>query len=67
MGVAAEVEAEMAVILDDIFRLRLGAQHDFVDEMLVLRALYAGENSVELRRPRHLAFGEFDAERGQKL
>ncbi len=35
MGVAAQVEAEMAVVLRRVFRLRLGAQHHLVDEVLV--------------------------------
>ena len=32
MGVAAEIEAEMAKILRRIFRLGLAAQHHFVDQ-----------------------------------
>jgi hypothetical protein len=31
VGVAAQVEAEMAVVLGRILRLRLGAQHNLVD------------------------------------
>ncbi len=42
MRVAAQIETEMSVILDDIFGLRLGAQHDFIDEMLVFAAPHAG-------------------------
>ena len=37
MGVAAQVEAEMAVVLRGIFRLGLAAQHHFVDERFAAR------------------------------
>ena len=47
----------MAVILDDIFGLRLRAQHDLIDELLVVGALHLGEDAVELLRPQHLALG----------
>ena len=39
MRIAAQVEAEMAVVLRRIFGLRLRAQHDFVDDVLVLACL----------------------------
>src|SRR3972149_81073 len=45
--VAAQVEAEMAVVLRRIFGLRLAAQYDFVDELLAIAALYLGEDAVE--------------------
>ena len=38
MRVAAQIEAEMPVIFRGVFRLRLGAQHDLVDEDLVFGA-----------------------------
>ena len=67
MRVAAQMQAEMAVILRDIFRLRLGAQHDLVDDVLVLGAAHLRENIVELHRLDHLALGELDADGRQKL
>ncbi len=42
MGVAAQVQAEMAVILRRVFGLRLRAQHDFVDQRLGVAALRPG-------------------------
>ena len=57
----------MTVILDAIFRLRLGAQHHFIDDMLIVRALDMGENAVELRRRENLALAQFDADGGEKL
>ena len=39
--VAAQVEPEMAVVLRRVFGLRLGAQHDLVDELLDVAALDA--------------------------
>ena len=41
MGVAAQVEAEMAVVLVTVFGLRLGAQHDLVDQRLDRLPLHA--------------------------
>ena len=67
MGVAAQVQAEMAVILRHIFRLRLRAQHDFIDDILVLGAAHLGQNVVELHRFQHLPLGEFYADGRQKL
>ena len=55
MRVATQVEAEMAVILRGVFGLRLAAQHDLVDERLDVAALDAGENAIEVGRPRGLA------------
>ena len=34
VGISAQVEAEMSVIFDGVFGLRLGAEHHFVDELL---------------------------------
>ena len=51
MGVAAEVEAEMPVVLGGIFGLRLRAQHHLVDELLHVAALHPRENAVELLGP----------------
>ena len=49
MGVAAQVETEMPVILGRIFGLGLGPQHDLVDEELVFGAFDASEDAVEER------------------
>ena len=45
MRVAAQVEAEMPVILMRIFGLRLRAQNDLVDDVLVLHALHARQDA----------------------
>ena len=67
MRIVAQVKTEMAVILDGIFRLRLGTEHHFIDEMLVIGAFYTGENAVELRGTKNLALGKLDADGGQKF
>ena len=67
MRVAAQIEAEMAVILVGVFGLRLRAQHDLVDQRLGRLAAHAREHAVEMRGPHVLALGEFDAERGEKV
>jgi len=45
--IAAEVQAEMAVVLRRVLGLRLGAQHHLVDEDLVLRARDGAQEPVE--------------------
>ncbi len=67
MRVAAQVEAEVAVVLGGIFGLRLAAQHDFVDELLVVAALHLLEDAVEGFRLEHAAFGERNVERGEEF
>ena len=44
MRVAAQVQAEMAVILRRVFGLRLRAQHHLVDQLLGVAALHLGED-----------------------
>ena len=51
MRVAAQVESEVAVVLGRVFGLRLRAQHDLVDQLLVLAALHPRQDAVEMRRP----------------
>ena len=51
MGVASQVEAEMAVVLVAVFGLGLGAQHHLVDQRLDRLPLHAAQNAVEVRRP----------------
>ena len=65
--VAAQVEAEMAEILRRIFRLRLAAQHDFVDQPFDVAALYARQDAIERIRPQRAALGQRNVERRQKL
>ena len=55
MGVAAQVEAEMAVVLVAVFGLRLGAQHHLVDQSLDRLPVHAAEDAVEMRRANALA------------
>src|SRR5262249_27626065 len=51
MGVAAQVEAEMAVVLRRIFGLSLRAEHHLVDQLLRVVALHAREDAIELLGP----------------
>src|ERR1019366_6745489 len=67
MRITAQIKTKMPVIPYGIFRLRLGAQHHFIDDMLVVRALYAGKNAVELGGAKNLALAKFDADGGQKF
>ena len=67
MRIAAQVEAEVPVILRGIFSLRLAAQHDLVDDMLVLGFAHSCENVVELFRAHGLALGETHADGGEKF
>ena len=67
MRVAAQVQAEMAVVLGRVFGLRLRAQHDLVDEELVLGALHASQDAVEQRRLQRPLRRQLDADRGQHL
>ncbi len=45
----------MALVAGRINRLGLGAEHDFVDQMLVILAPHLGQNAVEMSGPHHLA------------
>ena len=67
MRVSAQIEAEMAVVLVAIFRLRLGAQHDLVDQRLDRLPANAAEHAVEMRGAHPIALGELDADRAQEL
>ena len=67
MGVAAQVEAEMAVVLVAVFGLRLGAQHHFVDQGLDRLPAHAAQDAVEMRRAHALALGQFDADGAEEL
>jgi hypothetical protein len=46
--IAAQVETEVAVVFGGIFGLCLGAQHDFVDQLLGLVAFDTLQDVVEL-------------------
>ena len=63
MRVAAQIEAEMAVVLGGIFGLRLGAQHDLVDQLLDVAALHARQDVVELLGAQRAGLGQRDVER----
>ena len=58
MRVAAQIEAEMAIILGGVFRLRLRAQHHFVDQRFRLVAFHHRQDAIELGRPQRALFGE---------
>ena len=65
--VAAQVQAEMAVVLGAIFGLRLAAQHHFVDELLGVEPLGALEHAVEGFGAQRAGLGEGDVEGLQEL
>ena len=67
MGVAAQVEAEMAKVLRRIFGLRLAAQHDLVDQPLDLAAFDLGEDAVEAVGLEHAALGQRNVDGRQKF
>ena len=56
--IAAQVQAEVAVVLRRVFGLRLRAQHHLVDQLLVLGAFHAREDLVEVARAQRLALGQ---------
>jgi hypothetical protein len=58
MRVAPQVQSKMAEILRRIFRLRLAAQHHFVDQPLDLAALDPLQNAVERVRAQRAALGQ---------
>ena len=67
VGVAAQVQAEMAQILCSVDRLCLRTQHDLVDEGGVLALGHLGEDAVEHVRPERPGLGHLDADRGEHL
>ena len=67
MGVAAEVEAEMADVLRAVFGLRLGAQHHLVQQGPVLALADMLEEPVELRRPQVAALGQRHLDRLEEV
>ena len=67
MGVAPQVQTKVAVVCGGVFRLRLRAQHDVVDDLLVLGAPDLRQDGIETARGHDLAFGELDPDCGQEL
>ena len=67
MRVAPQIEAEMADIVRRIFGLALRAQHHLVDQLLVVGALDALQDLVELRGPQLRAAGQRQADGLQEL
>ena len=67
MRVAAQIQAEMAVILMRIFRLRLRAQNDLIDDILVLQPFTRARMALKWAARSALALGELHADRRQKL
>ena len=65
--IAAQVQAEVAIVLRGVFRLRLRAQHDLVDQLLVLGAFHARKDLVEVARAQRLTLGQRDVECGKKF
>ena len=67
MRIAAQVQAEMPEIARPVLGLRLGAQHDLVQKLLVLGADGLGQDAVKLARPVEAGLGRVDADAGQEL
>ena len=67
MRVAAQVQAEMAVILGGIFGLGLRAQHHFVHQRFGIMALDLRQHAIEQRGPQRAALGERQIERLQEF
>ena len=67
MRVAAQVQAEMTEIARPVLGLRLGAQHDLVQKLLMLGAHGFGQDAVELAGPVEARFGRIDADARQEL
>ncbi len=67
MRVAAQIQAEMTVILGGIFGLRLRAQHDFADQREMVMAFELCQHAVEQSRAQRAALREGDVERLQKF
>jgi len=64
MRVAAQIEPEMAEILRRILRLRLRAQHHFIDQPFDVAALHARQNAIEAIGAKRSAFRQRDVEGG---
>ena len=68
VGVAAQVQAEMADIVGRVDRLRLGAQHHLVDDVCVRAALARSQDAVEVaRRATACALGEAAGRASQEV
>ena len=67
MRVAAQIQSEVPVVFCGIFRLRLRAQDNLVDQLLGIAAFHASENAVEQFRFQNAAFRERNIERGEEF
>ena len=67
MRVAAQVEAEMAVVLGAYSAWACERSTTSLTSGSCSVALHPGEDAVEMRRPQRLALGELDADRAQEL
>src|ERR1700689_5739525 len=67
MRVTAQMQTEMGVVFRDVFGLSLSAEHDIVDDVLVLGALHLCKDAVELARRQHLTLGDLDVDRGKEF
>src|SRR5262249_32077319 len=67
MRVAAQIEAEVTVILRRIFSLRLAAQYHLMHELLDVAAFDPCQDAVEIGRAERLGFRQRDAKRAQEL
>src|SRR5262249_44115519 len=67
MGVALEIEAEMAVVLRGVLGLGLRAQHHLVDEIFSIASADALKNAVEAVWPQGAALRQRDIQRRQEF
>ncbi len=67
MGVAVEVEAEVADVLGAVMGLHLGAQHHLVDDLAVWAAAHLLQEAVEAVGARRLALVPGHAQGGQEV
>jgi len=67
MGVATQVQPEVAVIFSGIFSLSLCTQDNFVDKLLRVTGLLCEPNSIERFGFEHATFGESDIERDKEF
>ena len=67
MGIAPQIEAEMAVVLGGVFGLGLGAQHHFVHQRFAVVALDLCQHAVEQRRAQRAALGKRQIEGLEKF
>ena len=67
MGIAAQIKAEMPIVLSCVFGLCLCPQNDFIDELLNVSPFHPLQDAIELGSPQRSAFRKGDIKALQKL